>query len=93
MPEHVHLLLSEPKQQLLSNTMRVLKGETSKRLKGDRKQFWQTRYHDFNVLTHRNTSRNSGTSTATPYNAASSTSPKTGHGAAIATISPANQVE
>ena len=53
MPEHVHLLLSEPKQQLLSNTMRVLKGETSKRLKGDRKQFWQTRYHDFNVLTHR----------------------------------------
>ena len=53
MPEHVHLLLSEPKQQLLSNTMRVLKGETSKRLKGDRKQFWQPRYYDFNVLTHR----------------------------------------
>ena len=53
MPEHVHLLLSEPKRQLLSNTMRVLKGETSKLLKGDRRQFWQTRYYDFNVLTHR----------------------------------------
>jgi len=38
MPEHVHLLLSEPKQQLPSNTMRVLKGETPKRLKEGRKQ-------------------------------------------------------
>jgi putative transposase len=51
MPEHVHLLLSEPKRQRLEDTLRVLKGETSKRLKGDRKQFWQVRYHDFNVLT------------------------------------------
>jgi putative transposase len=45
--------MSEPRLQLLSDTMRVLKGETSKRLKGDRKHFWQTRYYDFNVLTHR----------------------------------------
>jgi putative transposase len=52
MPEHVHLLLSEPKLQRLEDTIRVLKGETSKRLKGDRKQFWQRRYHDFNVFTH-----------------------------------------
>jgi putative transposase len=52
MPEHVHLLLSEPKRQRLEDTLRVLKGEVSKRLKGERKQFWQRRYHDFNVLTH-----------------------------------------
>jgi len=53
MPEHVHLLLSEPKRQPLSRTMNVLKTEISKKLKGGRKQFWQRRYHDFNVLTHR----------------------------------------
>lgn len=53
MPNHVHLLLSEPTKQQLQSTLRVLKGETSKRLKGDRKQFWQTHYYDFNVLTHR----------------------------------------
>jgi len=51
MPEHVHLLLSEPKLQSLATTISVLKGETSKRLKGERAQFWQTRYYDFNVLT------------------------------------------
>ena len=50
MPEHVHLLMSEPKLKSLSNTFRALKTETSKRLKGDRLQFWQRRYHDFNVL-------------------------------------------
>ena len=49
MPEHVHFLLSEPKIGSLASTLRVLKGETSKHLKADRKQFWQTRYYDFNV--------------------------------------------
>ncbi len=52
MPEHVHLLLSEPKLQPLATTLSVLKGETSKRLKGERTQFWQIRYYDFNVLSH-----------------------------------------
>jgi putative transposase len=52
MPNHVHLLLSEPKRQPLASTINVLKAETSKSLKGDRKQFWQIRYYDFNVLTH-----------------------------------------
>jgi putative transposase len=51
MPEHVHLLLTEPKLQKLSTTMSILKGETSKLLKASRKQFWQVRYYDFNVLT------------------------------------------
>jgi putative transposase len=51
MPEHVHVLLSEPKIHTLATTLSVLKGETSKILKGSRKQFWQVRYHDFNVLT------------------------------------------
>ena len=53
MPEHVHLLLTEPKLQPLATTLSVLKRETSKLLKGDRLQFWQSRYYDFNVFTHR----------------------------------------
>lgn len=52
MPEHVHLLLSEPENQPLKTTLNVLKAETSKPLKGDRKQFWQIRY-DFNVFTEK----------------------------------------
>jgi putative transposase len=51
MPEHVHLLMSEPKLHCLADTFRALKTQTSKLLKGDRKQFWHRRYHDFNVLT------------------------------------------
>ena len=52
MPEHVHLLVSEPPTQRLDNVLRTLKGQTSKRLKGSRPQFWQSRYYDFNVFTH-----------------------------------------
>jgi putative transposase len=51
MPEHVHLLISEPNAGNLASTLRVLKGETSKQLKEDRKQLWQRRYYDFNVFT------------------------------------------
>ena len=51
MPEHVHLLLSEPKHQKLEDTFRVLKTQASRKLKNKRPQFWQERYYDFNVLT------------------------------------------
>jgi putative transposase len=51
MPEHVHILITEPEQIPLASMLRVLKGETSKRLKGTRDQFWQRRYYDFNVYT------------------------------------------
>ncbi|WP_353063677.1 transposase [Tunturibacter psychrotolerans] len=51
MPEHVHLLLSEPEDRILSSTIRVLKGQSSKLLKGSRDHFWQPRYYDFNVFT------------------------------------------
>ncbi|MDE1162197.1 MAG: transposase [Acidobacteriaceae bacterium] len=52
MPEHVHLLVSEPKKYILATTLNVLKHETSQRLKTTQKHFWLTRYHDFNVETH-----------------------------------------
>lgn len=53
MPEHVHLLLSEPRAERLDNTLRVLKGQTSRQLRGFRDRFWQARYYDFNVVTQR----------------------------------------
>ncbi|HYB62313.1 MAG TPA: transposase [Methylomirabilota bacterium] len=86
MPEHVHLLLSEPKQGTPSTVMQVLKQRVSRRLRspGPRKrrksppfavqkmghppqqlrlrfgdedaplrQFWQRRFHDFNVWSAR----------------------------------------
>jgi len=50
MPEHVHLLINEPKAVSLATALRVLKQQTSKLLKlADEVQFWQRRYYDFNV--------------------------------------------
>ncbi len=40
MPEHVHLLVNEPEHTDLEKTMRVLKVQVSKQLKGDGKRFW-----------------------------------------------------
>jgi putative transposase len=51
MPEHVHLLLSEPTHHDLATTLKVLKQQTSKLLKSPITPFWQTRYFDFNVRT------------------------------------------
>ena len=50
MPEHVHLLISEPPIQPLATALQVLKQQTSKKLlKSGETQFWQRRYYDFNV--------------------------------------------
>lgn len=53
MPEHVHMLLSEPHHTRLATALNVLKTQTSKQLKEDRTRFWQVRYHDVNIITHR----------------------------------------
>jgi putative transposase len=50
MPEHVHLLVGEPRRSSLSVALQVLKQQTSRKLKGRGEvQFWQRRYYDFNV--------------------------------------------
>ncbi len=50
MPEHVHLLVGEPRRSTLSVALQVLKQKTSRKLKGKANQpFWQPRYYDFNV--------------------------------------------
>ena len=49
MPEHVHLLVNEPPEILLGQFLKVFKQAASRRLKGEREQFWQDRYYDRNV--------------------------------------------
>jgi putative transposase len=47
MPEHVHLLVNEPKDGTLDRVMQALKLSVTKRRK--ERPFWQPRYYDFNV--------------------------------------------
>jgi putative transposase len=49
MPEHVHLLINEPPKILLAQFLKSLKQSTSRKLKGNRDQFWQARYFDRNI--------------------------------------------
>ena len=52
MPEHVHLLLSEPERSKLSVTIQMLKQITSQKLRAKHlPRFWQVRYYDFPVWT------------------------------------------
>ena len=72
MPNHVHLLMSEPKKGTPSTVLQMLKQRVSRkmRMKGratpkgqlalnflnstaDLPQFWQPRFYDFNVYSHR----------------------------------------
>lgn len=54
MPEHVHLLISEPERSRLSVVVQMLKQVSSRQLKTPGSvAFWQTRYYDFNVLSER----------------------------------------
>ena len=50
MPEHVHLLVSEPKRALLSKAIQALKLSVSIRSKET--PFWLAHYYDFNVPGH-----------------------------------------
>ena len=59
MPEHVHLLVSEPARADLATALRSLKvavSAESKNILGlanvDRRRFWQARYYDLNVRDH-----------------------------------------
>jgi putative transposase len=49
MPEHVHLLLSEPEKELLSVGLQALKVTMSRN--SLQRPFWLPRYYDFNVVT------------------------------------------
>ena len=51
MPEHVHLLVSEPERGSLAVAIQMLKQVVSRKLRGAAagEAFWQRRYYDFNV--------------------------------------------
>ncbi|MGI9102826.1 MAG: REP-associated tyrosine transposase [Terriglobales bacterium] len=50
MPEHVHLLISEPERAELSVALQMLKQVVSRKLGAPNSEpFWQRRYYDFNV--------------------------------------------
>jgi putative transposase len=51
MPEHVHLLVSEPRRSTLASAIQALKQSVARRLVGPDEHFWQKRYYDFNVRT------------------------------------------
>jgi putative transposase len=51
MPEHVHLLLGEPKRAALAKALQALK--LSVAVQRNERPFWQARYYDFNVFTDR----------------------------------------
>lgn len=63
MPEHIHLLLGEPERSSLRVVLQMLKQIASQKLKpgvsavagkaAAPKRFWQVRYYDFNVRTHK----------------------------------------
>ncbi len=67
MPEHVHLLVSEPEQGTLSTIVQVVKQRFARRVLGrkrrksgqlnlwveDEPHVWQTRFYDFNVWSNR----------------------------------------
>jgi putative transposase len=58
MPEHIHLLVSEPDRGLLSTALQSLKLAVAKQVRalgmapGEPAQFWQKRYYDRNVRDH-----------------------------------------
>jgi putative transposase len=51
MPEHVHLLVTEPAGVVLATALKALK--ISVAVQRRERPFWQARYYDFNVFTER----------------------------------------
>jgi putative transposase len=51
MPEHVHLLLSEPERGRLCSAIQSIKQSASRKFIAREGHFWQERYYDFNVYT------------------------------------------
>jgi putative transposase len=49
MPEHIHLLVSEPPTTQLAKCLQALKLSVARR--SELRPFWEARYYDFNVFT------------------------------------------
>ncbi len=86
MPEHVHLLLSEPERETLADAVKSLKQGVSRRLISDAKRFWQKRYYDFNIRNYRQFVEKLRYIHRNPVNGGCASAPKTGSGVAFATM-------
>ena len=53
MPEHVHLLLSEPERASLSVALQMLKQIVAQKVGSEGGPLWQRRYYDLNVWSER----------------------------------------
>ena len=55
MPEHVHLLMSEPQRGKLAVALQMVKQAVSRRFLATRRHHpvWQARYYDFNIWSER----------------------------------------
>src|ERR1700749_966596 len=53
MPEHIHLLMSEPHDRALASAIQAIKQSVSRKFLTVDGNFWQERYYDFNVFTDR----------------------------------------
>jgi len=51
MPEHVHLLVTEPGRETLAQAIQAIKLSVARQQA--RRPFWQSRYYDFNVYSER----------------------------------------
>lgn len=83
MPEHVHLLVSEPKLATVSVAMQALKISVVRRLTP--RPFWQARFYDFNVFTDEKRIEKRRYIHRNPFARASFSILRTGSGRAIAT--------
>ena len=87
MPEHVHLLTSEPTHDTLATFLQILKQLTARELKSpSQKQFWQRRYYDFNVSSEKKYMEKLRYIHRNPVVGVWSPNPKTIAGAALPTM-------
>jgi hypothetical protein len=87
MPEHVHLLISEPKRKTLAVVIQMLKQVVTRRLRPSNsgQAFWQRRYYDFNVSNNEKRVEKLRYIHRNPSSAVWWINLKTGHGAASVT--------
>jgi len=89
MPEHVHLLLSEPQRETLADALKSLKQGVSRQLLTHGDHFWQKRYYDFNIRNHEQFIEKLRYIHRNPVKRACANFPRIGSGAASETTQPA----
>ena len=85
MPEHVHLLMSEPERRTLATALQGIKQAVSRWVgTTDGEPFWQARYYDFNVISERKKIEKLKYMHRNPVKRGLCAGPRTGSGAAFA---------